>query len=316
MSIHFASLKPARSIAVAAVALALSVGVAAPAAAQLTVSKVVQDALKTAISTNEFIIAESALVSSSTIQTVGCDIANFAIGRALPANVPGPFNAACGTVQSGAGYYMFGNSGPGGVKPFNTFTAYLPSKSVGCTVREYNFTFSVNGPNTFSKIANGVSNQFAKGGLLDQAAVKMGTPLAVQAWQALYNAVGDFAIVIAINPQTKGIYLYVLAANGTKLETTANNDAAALSSLTTAINQLGISSAVVSALGQGKVYASAVANGLLYLKGQMAGSTEGYATPTMANVKRGSSIPDQFAGSCYSPLLFYYLVGTANVTFN
>lgn len=321
MSKNFTGSRAARGLQIAAAAFAFSFAGAAPATAQViivdpTVSKVVQDALKTSITTTEFIIAESALVSSSTIAAVGCDIANFAIGKALPANVPGPFNAACGTVQSGAGYYMFGNSGPGGVKPFNRFTAYIPTKNVGCTVREYKFTFSVNGPNTFSKVANGVTDQFAAGGMLDQYATKMGTPLAVQAWRALYNAVGDFAIVLAINPGTKGVYVYVLAANTAKLESTANNDAAAISTLSTAVSQLGISSAVVSAVGTGKVYANAVANALLYLKGQMAGSTEGYAAPNLLNVRRGSSIQDQFAGSCYSPLLFYYMVGTASITFN
>jgi len=173
-------------------------------------------------------------------------------------------------------------------------------------------------PATARKVANGVTDQFAAGGLLDRYAKQMGTPLAVQVWRALYNAVGDFAIMLANspNPNVKGVCVYVLAANTAKFEATANNDVAALSTLSTAVSRLGIFSAVVSAVGEGKVYANAVANTLLYLNGQMAGSTDGYHAPTLLNLQRGSSIQDQFAGSGYSPLLFYYMVGTANNTFN
>jgi len=109
MSKQFTGSTAVRALQIAAAAFAVSLVLSAPATDQVVVvtpqfSKVVQDALKTSITTSEFIIAESALISSSTIETVGCDIANFAIGKALPANVPGPFNALCGTVQSGAGY--------------------------------------------------------------------------------------------------------------------------------------------------------------------------------------------------------------------
>ena len=98
----------------------------------------------------------------------------------------------------------------------------------------------------------------------------MGAPLAVTAWKALYDAIGDFAIVVAINPITKAAYLYVLASDMPKLAAQISKDVAAAGS--------SVQAAMAAANGS-KPYLDAVANAALQLQGAMAGSTEGGLCP-------------------------------------
>jgi hypothetical protein len=258
-------------------------------------SAVVKDALATDMKIADFIVAEGALVTVSTLKTVGCDIGNFVVGRILPAGVPGPYDI-CGTTQSGAGFYMFGTNGPGGIMPFNRFTVYLPTTNVGCAARDYTFSFSLSGPNKLTNYANQGAAMFNKGGALDLYTSKMGVPNAVTAWKALYESVGDFAIMVAFNPLYKSANVYIMATNAPKL-----------SSL--------ISSEANLSLTAPRVYGTALAQATSLLTKSMAGSTEGIVLPNV--VHTGSSFTNQKWGlACNSPLVFYYMVGTGNLVLN
>jgi hypothetical protein len=169
---------------------------ARPGAAQVPfiheVSGVVKTALQTQMTFAQFLAAEAPLIPLSDVKVYGCDIANFALGRVVPAAPPSAAEA-CAPVRSRDGFFLFGTTLPGSLRPFNTMTAFLPTASAGCANREYGVTLSIAGAN------------------------RPAAELPSEAFKALYRAVGDFAIVGVINHTTRTSTIYMMAADVPRL---------------------------------------------------------------------------------------------------
>lgn len=270
-------------------------------AAKSDYSLVVKTALSLGTTIPAFIIANQVAIEADAVKG-GCDVANFAVGKLFAAAVggfvPTPFNV-CGATASGAGYYLMGQYGPGGAVPFNKFTAFLPVKALGCTVREYNFTFSITGPNNLMGYASAGASavaranaMFAGKSQLDvfmQQQLKGPTQMA-NYFKAFYNLVGDFAVMAAFNPYTSASYLYVMASDTTRL----GKGIAAGSPGITAYNNL-------------------VAESTLLMQAMNGGSDN---LPKATTVLTGNNIQDHFALNCNYPLVFWYIGGTGMLYLN
>lgn len=257
----------------------------------------VQTALSGPLTISQFIEAEAPLFTVGNVEKYGCDVMNFALGREIGTPLtPGPFNANCGTHASGAGYYLVGDTAPGGIVPLNRVGVFLPTHDRGCSEREYSFTFTMDSL-TPAFAALGKADDYWNTYVTTKVFPGQSTASLVSianAYRAMYAGVGNFAIIAVINPFTNASYLYVMAQNTALLDKLAIGDSTARSLNGTYAAAVRWSAQLVNtALAHGVAHASPV-----------------------AYVHRGSVIHDQFAQTCFSPLLFWYIAGTGKVVLN
>jgi len=279
--------------------------IAQPASAQSStinviqsgMSSLVQTSLKTGMSISDFITAEQALIPSSKVEEYACDIDNFVIGRVIGTPLtPGPFNAACGAHANGAGYYVVGDTAPGGIVPFNRIGAYLPTKDLGCSARQYHFNIKVAGQTKLFALGHQADDYFNNWVTTKVFPSAMATDVVnmQKSLVNLYGGVGNFAVMAAINPYTHSATMYMMAENPVALNALAVADSNARRTNGTYSSVMKYSNMIVDAL--------------------LTHGTAGVVRNSV--VLRGSSIDDQFSGTCYSPIFFWYIAGTANVVLN
>lgn len=215
-----------------------------------------------------------------------CNIGNTILSASIDIISEGTVQPmdGCNAHKSGGGYYIFGNQGPGNLKPVSTQTVYYPYEWSACGVRTYNFDISIGGKiHSTDKILEymgKISNWTKIFGYTDLDTVK-------NAIEACEKASDGFAIAGAYSTYSGNVSLYLLTANGNLM---------AFTQLEPIIR--------------------------LMQRFPFSNGDDGNTTDNPPSVYAGKIVHDSFklrrspAFACNTPVVFFYLFGTNSCTFN